>query len=100
MKSYTIRTRTLGPHAVDHGLTVVLKPGDVIRLPDRISVRAVAGSVWLTAGGEDIRLRRGQEHCTSGGPPAVLMSNVSEYPATVALRLDRRDGCPDGSESV
>lgn len=91
MKRYTIRTRTFGPREIDKGLTVVLTPGDVIKLPGRTTVRLLAGSVWITDRGRDILLGKQQEHCGDPRSAAIMLSNISQQPATVLVILSATD---------
>ena len=95
MKSYTIQTRTFGSSEIDKGLTVVVRPGDVIKLPPRIAARVLAGKVWLTDRGRDILLERDGEHCCDSRNSAVMLSNISEQPATVRFTLSAAGGCED-----
>lgn len=77
-------------------LRLVLYKGEVMRLPQHFKeIRAVAGSIWITAGGKDMMLSAGDTISLDTRKDFILVSTLHDTPAVIEAK-SRRESTPEG----
>ena len=76
-----------GAASADAPLRVVLVQGETLRLPrSRSSIRALAGSAWITQCGEDRVLMAGEAMTAAAGPDRAVVSSLGAQPLLLEVR--------------